>query len=64
VNTAVNQMDTVTQQNAAMVEESTAASHTLSRQAAEMARLISQFKVHPEAGTRAVGEPVPMKLAS
>ncbi len=32
VNTAVNQMDQVTQQNAAMVEESTAASHTLSRE--------------------------------
>ena len=63
VNTAMNQMDTVTQQNAAMVEESTAASHTLSRQAAELARLIAQFKVHPEAGTRAV-EQAPMRLAS
>ena len=29
VNTAINQMDQVTQQNAAMVEESTAASHSL-----------------------------------
>jgi methyl-accepting chemotaxis protein len=64
VNTAVNQMDTVTQQNAAMVEESTAASHTLSRQSAELARLIAQFKVHPEAGRRPVGDQVPMRLAS
>ncbi|WP_333897127.1 methyl-accepting chemotaxis protein, partial [Brevundimonas aurantiaca] len=33
VNTAVNQMDQVTQQNAAMVEQSTAASHSLAQEA-------------------------------
>ncbi|WP_235532156.1 methyl-accepting chemotaxis protein, partial [Phenylobacterium sp. Root77] len=44
VNTAVNQMDQVTQQNAAMVEESTAASHSLANEAVELARLIGQFK--------------------
>ncbi|MCX7589093.1 methyl-accepting chemotaxis protein [Phenylobacterium sp. 58.2.17] len=44
VNTAVNQMDQVTQQNAAMVEESTAASHSLAGEAVELARLIGQFK--------------------
>jgi methyl-accepting chemotaxis protein len=32
VNTAVNQMDQVTQQNAAMVEQSTAASHSLAQE--------------------------------
>ena len=45
VNTAINQMDQVTQQNAAMVEESTAASHTLLHEASELARLLSRFKV-------------------
>ena len=40
VNTAVNQMDQVTQQNAAMVEQSTAASHALAKEAEELARLI------------------------
>ncbi|WP_309090155.1 methyl-accepting chemotaxis protein [Phenylobacterium sp.] len=45
VNTAVNQMDQLTQQNAAMVEESTAASHGLSREAEELVRLIGRFKV-------------------
>jgi methyl-accepting chemotaxis protein len=45
VNTAVNQMDQVTQQNAAMVEESTAASHALAQEADELARLVAQFKV-------------------
>jgi methyl-accepting chemotaxis protein len=44
VNTAVNQMDKVTQQNAAMVEQSTAASHSLAGEAAELARLVAQFQ--------------------
>ena len=37
VNAAVNQMDQVTQQNAAMVEQATAASHGLSGEAQELA---------------------------
>ena len=45
VNTAVNQMDQVTQQNAAMVEQSTAASHSLAQEAEELGRLIARFKV-------------------
>ncbi|WP_304186583.1 PAS domain-containing methyl-accepting chemotaxis protein [Phenylobacterium aquaticum] len=43
VNTAVNQMDQMTQQNAAMVEESTAASHALSNEATELNRLMGEF---------------------
>ena len=49
VNTAINQMDQVTQQNAAMVEVSTAASHGLAREADELMRLIGQFRVVGEA---------------
>lgn len=45
VNVAVSQMDQVTQQNAAMVEESTAASHSLAQDAAEMDRLMRQFEI-------------------
>ncbi len=45
VNAAVNQMDQVTQQNAAMVEESTAASHSLAEEAEELARLVGQFRI-------------------
>ncbi len=45
VNIAVTQMDQVTQQNAAMVEESTAASHGLAKEAEELARLINQFEI-------------------
>ncbi|WP_421737308.1 methyl-accepting chemotaxis protein [Caulobacter sp.] len=48
VNQAVNQMDQVTQQNAAMVEQSTAASHALSTEAAELERLVSRFQVGAE----------------
>jgi methyl-accepting chemotaxis protein len=48
VNTAVNQMDQVTQQNAAMVEESTAASHSLAREAGELVRLMTRFRTGVE----------------
>jgi methyl-accepting chemotaxis protein len=44
VNTAVNEMDQVTQQNAAMVEQSTAASLSLSREAGELAELVGRFE--------------------
>ncbi|QPF75734.1 HAMP domain-containing protein [Roseateles sp. DAIF2] len=42
---AVNQLDQVTQQNAALVEQSTAAAESLQHQAAELARLVSVFKI-------------------
>jgi methyl-accepting chemotaxis protein len=45
VNTAVNQMDQVTQQNAAMVEESTAASATLATEVNRLRDIISDFRL-------------------
>ena len=45
VNVAVVQMDQVTQQNAAMVEESTAASHSLAREADTLTQMMEQFQV-------------------
>jgi len=45
INVAVTQMDQVTQQNAAMVEQTTAASRHLAREAGELDRLIARFKV-------------------
>ena len=45
VNTAVNQMDQMTQQNAAMVEESTAASHSLSQEADSLNAAVARFRV-------------------
>ncbi|WP_312146829.1 methyl-accepting chemotaxis protein [Brevundimonas sp.] len=49
VNTAVAQMDQVTQQNAAMVEEATAASHSLAQDARELDRMMGQFSLEDAA---------------
>ncbi|MCD2173917.1 methyl-accepting chemotaxis protein [Rhizobium sp. C4] len=45
INTAVNQMDQDTQKNAAMVEETNAASHSLATEVGSLNRLLSQFKL-------------------
>jgi len=50
VNTAVNRMDQVTQQNAAMVEEATAAAAGLRTESAELTRLVARFSTS-SAGT-------------
>ena len=60
INTAVNAMDQGTQQNAAMVEQSTAASHSLAQEAASLFQLLSRFKVdeggnHPPQVVRSNG---------
>lgn len=45
VTEAVGDMDRMTQQNAAMVEQSTAAARTLANEANELTRLVSRFRV-------------------
>jgi methyl-accepting chemotaxis protein len=45
VNVAINQMDQVTQQNAAMVEETTAAARSLNRETEKLTDLINRFHV-------------------
>ena len=60
VNTAVNQMDQVTQQNAAMVEESTAASATLASEVQRLREIIAGFRVGSD-GPVAQGRPVAAK---
>ena len=45
VNSTVSRMDLVTQQNAAMVEQSTAAAHALAQQTDSLARMIAHFRV-------------------
>jgi methyl-accepting chemotaxis protein len=52
INTAVGAMDHNTQQNAAMVEEQTAASHALAREAGELNNLLSQFKLGSAVASR------------
>ncbi|MDB5522570.1 MAG: methyl-accepting chemotaxis signaling domain protein [Rhizobium sp.] len=51
MNTAMHHMDQVTQQNAAMVEETTAASMTLSQEAASLKSLVGRFRTSEPVGT-------------
>ena len=67
VNQAVNQMDQVTQQNAAMVEQSNAASHALASEAAELERLVGRFQVGAEVHQfrpQAAARPAPRPTAA
>lgn len=48
---AVSEMDTVTQQNAALVEESAAITANMDDEAHQLAKLVSQFKVDEEKET-------------
>lgn len=62
VNTAVGDMDRVTQQNAAMVEQSTAAARSLASEANELGELVSQFRLETSAAatrTPAARPPAP-----
>ena len=52
INGAVNQMDQVTQQNAAMVEEATAVMHKLAASAQKLSGMVDQFDI---GGARATG---------
>jgi methyl-accepting chemotaxis protein len=45
INAAVNDMEQATQQNAAMAEESTVASHSLADDAGALTRLVGRFRV-------------------
>ncbi len=53
INEAVTQMDQVTQQNAALVEESAAAAQSLKVQAGQLVRAVSVFQVGAGEGTTA-----------
>jgi len=53
-NGAIEQMNLVTQQNAAMVEQSTAAGHSLSEESSKLAQLVGRFQVGRPAGDEAL----------
>ncbi len=59
INHAVNSMDQATQQNAAMVEESTAASHKLAAEAEALRALIAQFRLAETYASRGAPRPAP-----
>ncbi len=61
VNSAVGDMDRMTQQNAAMVEQSTAAARSLADEAAELNRIVSSFRV---GGGEVIAAPVSRKPAA
>lgn len=66
VNVAVNQLDQMTQQNAALVEQSTAAAESLREQAARMAEAVAVFRIDegaPVQRSRAVDKPQPPPVA-
>ena len=65
VNSAVAQMDDVTQQNAALVEEAAAAAESLEEQARNLAEVVALFRLHPEASASAPAAlPSPVRTAS
>ncbi|MGO0789605.1 methyl-accepting chemotaxis protein [Herbaspirillum seropedicae] len=53
INIAIVQMDQVTQQNAALVEEASAAAQSLSQQAMGLLKVVSIFKIRQDASTMA-----------
>ncbi|NLS19986.1 PAS domain S-box protein [Rhizobium sp. P40RR-XXII] len=55
ISQAVNTVDQGTQQNAAMVEEQTAASHSLAREATALFELLAQFQYDGDVGTSTAG---------
>ncbi len=62
VNSAVHQMDHLTQQNAAMVEEATAATRGLEGETEELMRLVARFKI-ADAGSGRQGQPLAVQRA-
>ncbi len=67
INIAIGEMDSTTQQNAAMVEESNAAARSLAAQAEELGQLISRFRLGHDAAPRhaeAAYTPSRLRLAS
>jgi methyl-accepting chemotaxis protein len=62
INTAVNAMDQGTQQNAAMVEQTTAATHSLTGDVTALTQLLAQFRLD-ERGAPPVAPATPQALA-
>lgn len=64
VNGAVGEMDRMTQQNAAMVEESTAAARSLASEADELASLVSRFRLGDGHAARVTPRVKPVQVAA
>jgi methyl-accepting chemotaxis protein-1 (serine sensor receptor) len=64
INQAVAEMDTVTQQNAALVEQAAAASASMREQAGAMARMVSVFELDKDAAPASALMPAPRQPVS
>ncbi|XLZ72357.1 methyl-accepting chemotaxis protein [Massilia sp. SR12] len=66
INRAVTEMDSVTQQNAALVEEAASAAEALKQQAAQLERAVGVFRLHghQEVATRTATSSRPTKQAA
>ena len=64
INQAVSEMDTVTQQNAALVEEAAAAAEAMQNQAANLERVVSVFRLDGLQTPRAAAAAVPVRKAA
>ncbi len=63
VNMAISQMDEVTQQNAALVEEAAAAAESMEEQAQNLSASVGTFKVDNSSGSMAVARAAPVPVA-
>ena len=61
VNVAITQMDGITQENAALVEEAAAAAASMQEQAAQLARLVDTFKLAQAVAVPARTRPLAMR---
>ncbi|MEM6824572.1 MAG: methyl-accepting chemotaxis protein [Pseudomonadota bacterium] len=64
INSSVNSMDQATQQNAAMVEEASALSSTLSGDADDLARLVSAFRTDGAREANTTETPIPLAASA
>jgi methyl-accepting chemotaxis protein len=64
VNEAINEMDKVTQQNAALVEQAAAAAESMQEQATRLADVISVFKINASAHTLRSADLQPARLTT
>ena len=62
IHAAVSQIDQHTQQNSALVEESTAAAQSLKLQAQELVNIVAQFKLGPTANVPRIAAAAPLRL--
>ncbi len=64
VNKAAMQMDEMTQQNAALVEQATAASQSMADQARDLTKMMERYEVGEASASRAAVSRAPAKVAA